>query len=174
MANQEVVLIFGSRDYPYRDDVLIYVATLPPRTLVISGGARGVDTWAEEAVMLRPDLRFRCYPVTDEEWKTKGKSAGIERNKVMGDACTRAVGFWDGKSPGSKHMSRYIFESGKQLHLFTLTTRGRGAIYQKPPTGASPKEALADPDVALVMKHMKGKLISFSRKMTPEDVRLAG
>ena len=43
------VAIVGSRDYPHPEHIWSYVATLPADTVVVSGGARGVDSWAAAA-----------------------------------------------------------------------------------------------------------------------------
>lgn len=43
------VAIVGTRTYPHLDRVRSYIATLPPDTIVVSGGALGVDSTADEA-----------------------------------------------------------------------------------------------------------------------------
>lgn len=45
--------IVGSRDYPSKSDIASFVNKLPDGTEVISGGARGVDTWAVQAAEKR-------------------------------------------------------------------------------------------------------------------------
>lgn len=40
--------IVGSRDYPNQEQVRTFVRTLSPGTTIVSGGAPGVDTWAED------------------------------------------------------------------------------------------------------------------------------
>ena len=41
------IAIVGSRDYQHLDRVRIYVESLSPDTIIVSGGARGVDKTAE-------------------------------------------------------------------------------------------------------------------------------
>lgn len=55
-----VVAIVGSREYPKLDAVAEYVRDLPEGTIVISGGARGVDRTAENTAR---DLGFECISV---------------------------------------------------------------------------------------------------------------
>jgi len=43
------VAVVGSRDYPKLPKVAEFVRTLPPETIVLSGGASGVDEAAERA-----------------------------------------------------------------------------------------------------------------------------
>ena len=45
--------IVGSRHFPARDGVGSFVASLPPDTVIVSGGAEGVDSWAVEIGDLR-------------------------------------------------------------------------------------------------------------------------
>jgi len=45
--------IVGSRRRKCRDEVVALVDSLPQDTVVISGGCRGVDAWAEEAARAR-------------------------------------------------------------------------------------------------------------------------
>lgn len=41
------VAIIGSRRFPYPIVVVDFVRSLPAGTVVVSGGAPGVDSWAE-------------------------------------------------------------------------------------------------------------------------------
>ena len=91
--------IVGSRDFTRLDLVRAYVAALPSDTTVVSGHARGVDREAEEAARAC-GLTVESYPA---DWARHGNSAGVERNKAMLSTVDRAVVFWDGRSPGSRH-----------------------------------------------------------------------
>lgn len=93
------VLIAGSRDYPRLDQVRKYVAEMPEDWTVISGGARGVDTEAADAAMMR-NLGIELHPA---DWKTYGRRAGVIRNAAMVDRADLVVVFWDGKSRGSRN-----------------------------------------------------------------------
>ena len=81
MAN--VVAILGSRTYRDLYKVLVYVNKLPPNTLIVSGGAAGVDTIAEQAARHRRDLHFKAFTVESFEWRLFGKRAGPIRNRVL-------------------------------------------------------------------------------------------
>jgi hypothetical protein len=91
------VAIVGSRGYPDRLLVESFVNHLPSDTVVISGGAKGPDSWAEavararglEVVVLIPD------------WEAQGKMAGPIRNQKIIDQAEILVAFWDGKSRGT-------------------------------------------------------------------------
>ena len=91
------VAIVGSRDFPQWYKVWEFVTYLPPDTVVVSGGARGVDTSAVEAATAC-GLKVEVYRA---DWKRYGLSAGFKRNQQIVDAADRVVAFWDGVSRGT-------------------------------------------------------------------------
>lgn len=67
LAGREIkIAIVGSREWSPRDrdraqrSVVAFVNTLPADAIVISGGAEGVDTWAETAAKAR-GLKFKSH-----------------------------------------------------------------------------------------------------------------
>ncbi len=70
------------------------------RPVIVSGGAKGADSLGERfAIEAGYDLvRFPA------QWNRLGRRAGPERNLDMAWYSTHALVFWDGASPGSKHM----------------------------------------------------------------------
>lgn len=72
-------------------------------TEVVSGKAKGFDTIGEEWAK-ENDIPIKEFPVTKEDWQTKGKRAGFIRNQVMGEYADAAIVFWNMKSNGSKNM----------------------------------------------------------------------
>src|SRR5438876_1013034 len=105
--------IVGSRDYPDLDLVKRFVAELPAGTVVVTGGARGVDRAAEEAakarglevVVLRPN------------WKL-GKGAGLAGNQKIVAEADEVVAFWDGKSRGTSHAIAAAAKAGRRVRVF--------------------------------------------------------
>ncbi len=81
------LLVSGGRDFNDVDFVVDYLMRIHKSknvTMLISGGARGVDTiaelWAKELGIIT-DIHY----ITDSDWKKHGKKAGILRNKQMLD-----------------------------------------------------------------------------------------
>jgi len=109
------VAIVGSRDYPQPEDIWSYVATLPPDTTVVSGGARGVDSWAAAAAT-HHGLQVNIYPT---DWERYGKSAGYRRNAAIISAADRVVAFWTGTSPGTAHSIRLAHQQHKPVDVHT-------------------------------------------------------
>ena len=102
------VAIVGSRDYPDLDAVRAYINTLPARTIVVSGGARGVDRTAANAALAR-GLKVEEYLA---EWDKHGKAAGYLRNRTIVGVADRLVAFWDGASKGTAHSIQLANEKG--------------------------------------------------------------
>jgi predicted Rossmann fold nucleotide-binding protein DprA/Smf involved in DNA uptake len=108
--------IIGSRDF---DDADLFERTLEPYrnkiSLVISGGARGADSLAEEwaEVYGIPTKIFKA------DW-SKGKGAGFARNIEIIGACDAVIAFWDGNSPGTAHSLRLAKDSKKPVKVINV------------------------------------------------------
>ena len=70
-----------------------------PITEIVSGGARGVDTMAEDWAVDN-DVDTVIFPA---DWETHGKSAGYKRNVQIVEYADAVLALWDGKSKGTKH-----------------------------------------------------------------------
>jgi len=66
----------------------------------ISGMAKGADTLGEQYAN-ENGFTVLGFPA---EWNLYGKSAGIRRNEEMAKVGDALIAFWDGESPGTKHM----------------------------------------------------------------------
>ena len=107
------LLIAGSRSI--KDlDISPYIPT--DTELIISGGANGVDTLAEEyadkkrisKLILRP--RYDLYR----------RAAPLKRNDKMVEICDKVLIFWDGVSKGTKHTIDYANKIGKPIEIITI------------------------------------------------------
>jgi predicted Rossmann fold nucleotide-binding protein DprA/Smf involved in DNA uptake len=116
------VAIIGSREKYLADPAAVrkrvsdYVADLPRDTIVVSGAARGVDSYAAAAAR-----DFKLVLVEYEaEWDVHGKAAGAIRNKMVIDQADRVVAFWDGESPGTYNALKLARAAGKPIQVFTV------------------------------------------------------
>ena len=107
------VAIVGSRDYPSLWEVWLYVTSLPADSVVVSGGAMGVDAHAEYAAK-ECGLGVEIYPA---EWGLYGRFAGLIRNQTIVDAADRVVAFWDGKSKGTASTIAMAKRAGKDVEI---------------------------------------------------------
>jgi hypothetical protein len=75
------------------------IACIDP-TIIISGGAQGVDKLGERWAKLM-GIPVQRFPAA---WDIYGKAAGIYRNRIMAQRADALVAIWDGKSRGTKNM----------------------------------------------------------------------
>lgn len=108
------VAIVGSREFSDEEAVRVYVRALPKDTTVVSGGARGVDSWAANEAR---KIGLALVIVT-ADWKKLGKKAGFVRNKEIVRLADRVVAFWDQKSRGTQHTIKLTVDAGKPLVVF--------------------------------------------------------
>ena len=99
-----MALVCGSRDTGNPDAALHAIserlAKLPSDTVVVHGGANGVDMWAD-AIAYGFGLATRVFVA---DWEQHGRSAGILRNNDMLDLNPDLViAFWNGFSRGTLH-----------------------------------------------------------------------
>lgn len=92
-------IIAGSRDIT-SDKVLYVLDSLNDVTEVISGGAKGPDSFGEQWGLSK-GIPVKRFPAN---WNEYGKSAGMVRNIKMLEYADWLVAFWDGKSKGTKHI----------------------------------------------------------------------
>lgn len=111
------VIIAGSRNF--RDyDTLRRVCTEYFMELniieIVSGNAIGADRLGEQFAF---DIRIpvKKFPA---DWNGYGPSAGVIRNCEMADYADILIAFWDGKSPGTKHMIKTAREKGLKVEVY--------------------------------------------------------
>ncbi len=79
--------------------------------LIISGGAGGVDTLAEEYADKHRISKLIIRP----EYALYGKAAPLKRNEKMVDMADAVLVVWDGKSRGAQYTANYAKKKGKPL-----------------------------------------------------------
>lgn len=103
------VLICGSRAYNDLGAVMRFVRSLPADTIVIHGGAVGVDLVAGNTA-LAYGLKVQVFR---PDWEGLGRKAGMLRNSEMVAECDIGYAFWDGKSRGTADTIRKLKAAGK-------------------------------------------------------------
>jgi len=85
--------------------------------LVISGGARGIDTFAEQWANDNSIETKIFLP----DWDKFGKSAGILRNKDIISECNICLAIWDGQSRGTLNDIQLCEELHRDLLVFDMS-----------------------------------------------------
>ena len=104
------ILVVGSRSI--KDfDLSDYI---PSETeLIISGGASGIDSIAEEYADKHRISKLIFYP----KYEVYGKAAPLKRNEIMVDIADEVLIIWDGKSRGTKYTADYAAKKNKKVRL---------------------------------------------------------
>lgn len=114
------LIIAGSRniiDYSLLK-LLMDILNLNPDK-IISGGARGVDSLAEEYAKDH-GIPFELYSAN---WDQFGKSAGYKRNELMASNGDYLLALWDKKSKGTKHMIDTAKSRGLRVQVVEIENR---------------------------------------------------
>jgi len=93
------VAVVGSRNFEDYSLVCSVLDEIKSIDLIISGGAKGADSLAEQYAK---DCEIKTEIILPD-WKQYGRGAGFVRNRQIVESCDCLVAFWDGKSKGTKN-----------------------------------------------------------------------
>lgn len=94
------VAVVGSRNYHNPSliiSILNQLVSHKDQIIIVSGGADGVDTLAEQWADTN-GVEKKIFPA---DWDTHGKSAGMKRNADIIAHADMVLVFWDGESAGT-------------------------------------------------------------------------
>lgn len=126
------IAIVGSRDFNDYDFLVKTINQLfPIIEVIISGGARGVDTLAEryaednniqKEIYLAnwPTLTPGCRIGVNKSGNRYNKDAGHIRNTIIVEKADAIIAFWDGKSPGTKNTIEKAKAMKKLIHIIKV------------------------------------------------------
>lgn len=109
------IAVIGSRGFNNYQIVERVLDKLKPFVLV-SGGARGADSLAEEYADKNGLLKVIIKP----DWERDGKKAGFIRNYKIVDKADIVVAFWDLESKGTKHSIDYSNKLNKPTYIYIV------------------------------------------------------
>ncbi len=79
--------------------------------LIISGGARGIDSVAEKYADDRGVEKLIIRP----RYERFGRAAPLKRNEAMVDLADVVLAIWDGQSRGTKYTLNYARKNDKKI-----------------------------------------------------------
>lgn len=106
------LLIAGSRNI---DNIDLEKFVSKEVTLIISGGAKGVDTLAERYADKKGISKLILRP----KYNLYGKGAPLKRNIEMIEIADHILIFWDGKSRGTKFTIDTAQKMNKPITVIT-------------------------------------------------------
>ena len=107
------LLIVGSRSIS-EFDLSPYVAS--DVDTVISGGAGGVDTLAEQYADKHKLSKYIIRP----RYELYGRAAPLRRNEEMVDMADAVLIIWDGHSKGTQYTLKYAKKTHKAVRLIIV------------------------------------------------------
>jgi hypothetical protein len=92
-------------------------SVLPEATsTIVSGGARGVDTLAENFARQRGLKTIIHYP----DYKRYGRRAPLVRNSLIVEDADQVIAFWDGVSRGTHDTIKKAERKGKPVLIVSV------------------------------------------------------
>lgn len=119
MMMREVVAVVGSRDWPNLALVerRLLLEKWTPFSLMISGGARGVD---REAARVCRSLFIPVKEIKPDYAKHGRFLAPLKRNEQIVAECDRMIAFWYRRSRGTSHAIMCARMVGKPVEIISL------------------------------------------------------
>lgn len=106
-------IVAGSRTLNYNDVLKAIKECGWVPTVIISGGALGIDQAGETYANLN-NIPLEVYKAN---WQRYGRGAGYVRNSLMISKAEAAIVVWDGKSKGSLHCAKEATRKGLKVYL---------------------------------------------------------
>ena len=105
--------IVGCRNCP-PVDIASHLSEIPET--IVSGGAKGIDTYAKDFAIENNINLLEFLP----EYGKYGRQAPILRNIKIVENADSVLAFWDGKSPGTKFTIEYAKKKGKPCKIIWI------------------------------------------------------
>lgn len=141
------LLVTGSQTWPYRGVVenalrsaKHWVESTGSRLHVAHGACPAGADWYADAWCIWAEVVTRRYPVTSQDWQTKGRAAGPLRNKAMIEDFKPDLvyAFHHNASPGTRGCLDMAIAQGIAWARWTATDRLPGIVQYTDPQTPTP------------------------------------
>ena len=126
MSEQIKLAVVGSRSFA--DKALLFDILDRSRhriQLIVSGGARGADTLAQEWAQARSLPCQVFHPKWQDEHGRFDRRAGFKRNVDVIKNADEVLAFWDGQSPGTKHAIELARKQNKVVQIVNFSLESK-------------------------------------------------
>ena len=107
------IAVIGSRSFADYELLKKTLNEITGITKVISGGAKGADSLAEQWAK-ENQIETAIYK---PDWAKYGRGAGVVRNRLIIEDCDLCIAFWDGESKGTKSSIDHFKKLNKKLTI---------------------------------------------------------
>jgi hypothetical protein len=117
--------IVGSRsvdDYEWIKSILEFYDGI---TLIISGGALGVDSLAKKYAVEKNIPLLEIKPEYDKYPQNLKWKAPLDRNTTIVEKCEYVIAFWDGKSKGTLDTVNKAKKFNKPYIVYNINDKGK-------------------------------------------------
>ncbi len=111
-----ILAVVGTRTFKDYELMKKEIEIINP-TRIVTGDARGADSLAVRYA----EEKGIPYRVFEADWSGEGKKAGMLRNKLVVDACTDGLVFWDQRSPGTGNAIENLRNMGRPYKVIEFT-----------------------------------------------------
>lgn len=106
--------------YEYLDYYIDQAEQLGKTLIIVSGGAKGVDTIAAEFGKSRGLIVINVLPAWNDRHGNLVRSAGFKRNEIIWEIADCGIAFWDKVSKGTAHSFRLAKQHGKKIAIIEI------------------------------------------------------
>jgi hypothetical protein len=109
-----------SKIYEYLDYYMDQAEQQGKTLILVSGGAKGVDTTAAEFAQSRGLILINVLPAWHDRHGNFIRSAGFKRNDIIWEIADCGIAFWDRVSKGTAHSFKLAKAAGKKIAIIEI------------------------------------------------------